>query len=435
MLSKVQTAIIRLRDSNLAVALFLVGLIALAGPSRAETPVAQLLYEMEPSSVSIRTQDNSTTFIAGVSLTLVADVSPWTPGGYIYFYDGATLLGSASIFGNSASLTVSFPTGSSPHLTAVFPGDPFHYGSSSGTLILTELFDTTKENLALNTAQNRMRHLFLDQPDLTQFLLGTAAKGLDITASGKNGTITGFGTLGPLWFRLAGSRSDDGSASSHYALLSVGGHAEVGTEAILGLMGQIDSIGYSDATGSATGTGWLVGPYGVTRLGTLPLWLEGRLLWGKSRNHIRLEGQADETIPGDRFLGLVKLSGDFGRDDLTLRPFVSFGHGSESFDLYTTSQGVPILGTSASRTEASLGLDFTSVLASRVGSLRLDGAFGLVRVTEDTGDQDGTTLRLRLGLDHTADSGLRSYIHLIGQGGGSLDARTYGLDLGLALTF
>jgi len=374
-------------------------------------------------------------FVAGDPLLLTATIDHGTPSGTVTFYDGATVLGSSGTIGNQATLSVSFPAGATPSLSARYGGSQMLEPATSNTVTLTELTSAASEELAKNLAQTRMRQLFLGQPDLMQFLRGTPEGSFGLTVSGKNGTVDWFSPDGPIWFRLSASQTTDTLGSAHYALLSFGSHRRIGDEAILGLMGQVDSIGYDDATGSGKATGWLAGPYGVARLGGLPLWLEGRLLWGQTRNNVTPDGLGTDTFDGDRFLGLVKLSGEFASDTVTLRPYLSHGVGTEALDPFTTAQGALASDNDLSRQETALGADFAWNIPVSTGALVLDGGFGLVAVQSDDGGDEGNALRFRLGLDRWSDTGLHSYFNVFGQGGGSIDASSLGADLGLELTF
>lgn len=137
----------------------------------------------------------------------------------------------------------------------------------------------------------------------------------------------------------------------------------------------------------------------------------------------------------DRFLGLVKFTGEIAADSLTMRPYLSHGVGTEVIDPFTTSQGAPVEGSHQRRRETALGADFAWNVPVTTGTLTLDGGFGLVDIHSDEGGDTGNTFRLRLGLERQSDTGLHSFLNLFGQGGGSLDARTYGVDLGVELSF
>lgn len=373
------------------------------------------------------------TFSAGVPVTLTATVTGPSPTGTVTFSDGATTLGTATLSSGAASLTTTFAGGSTPSVTAAYSGDTFHNAAVSATLTLTEAVDSPSEDIAQTMAQSRMRNLFLGQPDLTQFARGGSTRAFGLTVSAMNGQIDWFRPDGPVWFRLSANRSSGGGAESHYALLSFGTHRSLGDGSLFGVMGQIDSIGFTDATGSGKATGWLAGPYGVTRVGTLPIWVEGRLLVGKSDNRMTPTGAATDRTDGDRFLGLVKLSGEIASDQAVWAPYLSYGAGTERLDAFTSSLGVPVAANEQRRTELSAGLDLGWSVPVLTGSLALDSGFGIVATGGDVAKE--TALRLRFGLDRVSANGTRSFLRITTQGGGSSTTRSLAADIGLELDF
>jgi hypothetical protein len=88
---------------------------------------------------------SSSTLTTGQSLTLTATVASLTSGsptGSVGFYDGATLLGSGTISGGTATYTTTTLAGSSHSLTAVYSGDTnFTTSTSSATTITVSTID------------------------------------------------------------------------------------------------------------------------------------------------------------------------------------------------------------------------------------------------------------------------------------------------------
>jgi hypothetical protein len=70
-------------------------------------------------------------------VTFTATVSPSTATGAVQFFDGATLLGSATLNGGVASLTTSNLSGGSHSVTANYGGDGNYNGSTSDVLTQT----------------------------------------------------------------------------------------------------------------------------------------------------------------------------------------------------------------------------------------------------------------------------------------------------------
>ncbi|MEI6042799.1 MAG: M4 family metallopeptidase [Chloroflexota bacterium] len=79
---------------------------------------------------------------AGYNVTFSSRVNPYnssayTPSGFVYFYDGTTLLGSGNLSGGLATFSTSSLTIGSHNITAVYSGDSLFQGSTS--TILTQV--------------------------------------------------------------------------------------------------------------------------------------------------------------------------------------------------------------------------------------------------------------------------------------------------------
>jgi hypothetical protein len=89
------------------------------------------------STVSLSSSANPSPF--GQPLTLTAAVSPVYPGagvptGTVIFMDGSKVIGSATLSGGSASITISSLARGTHHLTAKYGGDADFNSSTSGVL-------------------------------------------------------------------------------------------------------------------------------------------------------------------------------------------------------------------------------------------------------------------------------------------------------------
>ena len=82
--------------------------------------------------------------LPGQSTTLTATLTALgTPTGTVKFYDGSTLIGTATLTGNSASVSVSFTTTGNHILTAVYSGDTLTQSVTSAPLTQVVLYTTT----------------------------------------------------------------------------------------------------------------------------------------------------------------------------------------------------------------------------------------------------------------------------------------------------
>ncbi|MES2845716.1 MAG: fibronectin type III domain-containing protein [Pseudomonadota bacterium] len=376
--------------------------------------------------------------VVGDTITLTATLSGGaSPSGTVTFALGSTTLGTVPLSGVAATFTHVVTEPGTTTFTATYSGDAVN-PSASGSVTVSVAGLVVEAKLIQTVQIQRMTSLILQQPDITGFLNGTTQQpSLTLNVSGKNGQIDWFRPDGPLWFRLTASRtSDDDGNSSHYALLSFGKHMKLGENALIGLMGQVDSIGTTAPVGTASGTGWQIGPYAATRLGELPLYLDARYLWGRTDNLITPTGAAGDQVSGTRDLAMVKLSGSIPGDRLSFRPYLSYSRATETTQSYTSSGGASVPKVNIALTQAALGFDFSYVAPIKVGSLNFDGGLGWA-VTDDTADSSatGTSVILRLGVHRVTDDGTHLKAEMFGQGAGSADAATWGVNLGLERKF
>ena len=111
----------------------------------------------------------------------------------------------------------------------------------------------------------------------------------------------------------------------------------------MGVLGQIDifdqDVNEDDWGGSAEGTGWMVGPYVVGRVGE-GLLFEGRALWGLSENSVT-PFDGDESYSDDfetqRWLVRGSVSGDVDVGEWTVTPSFSGSYFEETQDSYVDS--------------------------------------------------------------------------------------------------
>ena len=149
--------------------------------------------------------------------------------------------------------------------------------------------------------ETRATSLINNQPGLSSLLE------LDGSTPGGGGAFTFQATDGRLaldggflhngvWGKVSGSRasseSGDTKSVTKSVLGSFGIHRKYSEHFLAGAMLQFDlsdhdRAGQVGTTHTIDGTGWLVGPYFAARHDTLPVYFEGRLLYGQSDNDIR----------------------------------------------------------------------------------------------------------------------------------------------------
>jgi len=100
--------------------------------STSATATVQVVSKASPSTSTVLSAPNSS--VVGDPVTLTGSVTGgYGPTGSIEFFDGATSLGSATLSGGSAGLSVIFTSVGSHNLTAVYSGDASNNGSLSPT--------------------------------------------------------------------------------------------------------------------------------------------------------------------------------------------------------------------------------------------------------------------------------------------------------------
>jgi N-acetylneuraminic acid mutarotase len=182
---------------------------AITGTSGTLTATVGLALTIAPGSVSTATtlssSPNPSTF--GQSMMLTATVSPSTATGTVQFLDSTTPLGTLTLAGGSAVLTLSTLTVGAHSITAVYNGDANDAASTSA--ILTQTINRAASRVSLTSSLNPSA--FGQTLALTATLSPSSATG---TVQFLNGS-TALGTV-----TISG-----GAAALSISTLSVGAHS------------------------------------------------------------------------------------------------------------------------------------------------------------------------------------------------------------------
>lgn len=95
------------------------------------------LPEVVKAATSVALSTSANPAIAGSAVTFTAAVTPSSATGTVQFYDGATLLGSATLGGGTGHFSTSALAPGMHSITAVYSGDALDVASTSGTLVET----------------------------------------------------------------------------------------------------------------------------------------------------------------------------------------------------------------------------------------------------------------------------------------------------------
>lgn len=137
----------------------------------------------------------------------------------------------------------------------------------------------------------------------------------------------------------------DGKRQGHAGLFFAGADYVVMPGLLAGIMLQIDRVeeASSVATRSASGTGWMAGPYISARL-SQHVYFDARTLWGRSQNDIDPLGAYIDTFETSRALASAKLTGKWAYGALSFRPSAELIYFKEQSHAYTNAIGIGIDG-------------------------------------------------------------------------------------------
>lgn len=292
--------------------------------------------------------------------------------------------------------------------------------------------------------QSRANQLLQSQPGLTPFLSTTAQGRFDADVTQGVGQFN-FATRGdlPVWTRLSGAWSKEGARDTTYVFGALGAHATISENLLIGGLLEFDYAEQSDASSSVDGNGWLAGPYFVTKLPDQPLYVEGRLLYGRSTNDVSTGGAAPDSFDTERFLAQVKMTGEIDYGTLKLFPALDISYTSDDQKSYIAAGGV-VPGQKVEQGQVKLGLGFEKALfgSSISQTVTLNGgAYAVYADTSSSGstaivsEVDGTRGRIELGSDFQTSSGGQFKVKSFYDGIGKSQFESYGFELGYNFKF
>ncbi len=207
------------------------------------------------TTMSLGASTTSTT--VGAAVTLTAMVAPSAATGSVTFYNGTTVLGSATLASGVATLTTSFSTAQTASVTVVYSGDSTYAGSTSSALAITikavSGTTSTTTSLSVSTTATTVGASIT----LTAKVTSAAATG---SVTFYNGT-TSIGT-GTLSSGIATLTTSFTSAQTASLTAVYGGDSTYATST-----SSVVSVAVTASTSSACGTSTNAvteGPYWVT---------------------------------------------------------------------------------------------------------------------------------------------------------------------------
>ena len=344
--------------------------------------------------------------------------------------------------GSSYVLTITATGGGT--LSVFLPADSAIDIAANGNLASNTLeagagaITETEEAIA-TYLQLRANALAGAQPGLIRLLQSVGGPQVSVSSKGFTyATEPGH----PVWASITGQWGENGDADTRYVLGAVGTHAWISERAILGIMLELDQMALSEPGRTVEGTGWLVGPYVAGQVQDHPLFYEGRVLWGKTRNEVEQFGLPADSFDSERLLAQFKLQGQMTLGATTVLPYVDGSYVSDRQESYVDGLGNPIAGQTVEQSQVALGLDLNWTLASGGGVL--EPMAGLSAVYTDSAGTGAAALiepafqgwrgKLKAGLRHSTGRSVFDVMTFV-DGIGTPDYRDYGLTLSFSTQF
>lgn len=288
--------------------------------------------------------------------------------------------------------------------------------------------DETQGQIA-DSSRSRGNNILNTTPDVIDFLDGggsTATRNFNLNASDGNFNLAFDGSLRSrssqnfaggydVWARVLAVHSDSVTSSSDFFIGYLGAHQFINENFLIGAMiqGDYGSASNSAVGSSASGRGFMLGPYMAGRIANSNLRFEGQARWGQSFNNISPTGAYTDNYSTERWTVMGKLEGNYSRGIWTITPNVSLAYFSETQAAYVDSFAVAIPAQTTTLGEFNLGPEFSRDYMLTNGNT-LRGIFGMSAVTNfDVSSTSGSqafplgngTVRGRVDLGFTTTTG------------------------------
>ena len=160
-----------------------------------------------------------------------------------------------------------------------------------------------------------------------------------------------------IWSQGYGLRANSSSTDSTFKIGYLGAHYYLDDQTKIGIIGQLDWVDETNSVtnSSASGHGWMIGPYIAGTLSNPDLFYEARAGYGQSENNVSPNGVATGSFGASRWLVSGKLSGNIKKDDYTITPSVSVAYFEETQEAYTNSAATAVPEQTVSLGEVRFG--------------------------------------------------------------------------------
>ncbi|MGB3496269.1 MAG: Ig-like domain-containing protein, partial [Elainellaceae cyanobacterium] len=400
------------------------------GPSVSIADAPEIVDAMSSFTVTITFSEEVTGFDSSDINVANADVTNLTGSGAVY----------------QANLRAS----GSGDISIFVPGNVAVDSDNNGNLAsdAVSIADVTVEEtqrLIASFMQNRANQLIRSQPGLSAFLSGQAMGKFDFNVTRGQGQFSFASKPGyPVWAKAQGAWTSNSASESRYMFGALGSHRKVNENLLIGAMLQFDHMEEETGVASVSGTGWMVGPYFVAKKGDQPLYFEGRLLYGETRNTISPFGTYEDDFDTTRALAQFKVTGEYTYDPATtLYPFFDASYVTDEQKSYVDSLGNMIPEQGISLGQIEIGMDFKRSLPVITGELEVSG--GVSGIWSQTGgsgfastivpDFEGGRGRVELGVNRVMSANRQLSAATFYDGIGASDFESFGLSLGYEMKF
>lgn len=239
------------------------------------------------------------------------------------------------------------------------------------------------------------------------------------------------------WFEGTFSLFEGDGAKDRFNSAAFGADYLLNPDLLVGGFVQFDHLSrrFADDAATASGSGWLAGPYVTARLSD-NLYLDLLAAGGQSGNRISPDGSYEDRFDATRYLLSAALEGQWTHENWTFSPRVKLSYFEETSDGYVDSLGVDIPGVTVGLGQLAVGpgIGYRLTLDSGVvvdlglraeGVLEIANAGGL-ELGDFSGRLSGT---IGFGLVGGANIGLSARLDGLGAGEGT--AGSFGVTLSL----
>ncbi len=315
----------------------------------------------------------------------------------------------------STGVTLSDATAAMPTFTAptVNPGDPdvtitfdlvvTDDGGASSTAdsvdIVTGPLHATvaaTQGQIADAAQTQANNIMNTMPSFGGFLGGgggLSTRSYNLYATDGNFNLNFEGSLlgqssknyagkYDIWAKVLAVHSDAGTSSSDFFVGYLGTHRFVNENFLIGAMAQVDYSSASESVvgSSASGRGFMVGPYMAGKIANTNMEFEGAATWGRSYNNITPIGTYTDNYSTERWMVMGKVAGSFNRGAWTISPNASLSYFSQTQAAYVDTLAALIPSQTTTLGEIKLGPSFSRDYNAASGNI-MHGTFGVSAVT------------------------------------------------------